>query len=403
MAGLRFTKKDLAVAAAVFAAALCVYGLSAWKMDRTQTPPAAYFDELARSFLHGRLALDNPAETHDLTLYQGRWYVPFPPLPALLMLPWVAAFGGINTVLFTMILGALNVSLVFLIIRALTAAGRVNLRTGDALWLAALFGFGSVHWYMSTLGSVWFVSQICTVAFAALAVWSAVSARSPLLAGLALAGAMWARPNIVLLYPLIFAFGVSEAKERNSGSGRSFLVRWAGLSILPLCASAAGLLLYNWLRFDTPLDFGYLTQNVADFMRPDLAAYGQFSLHYAARNLQAMVLALPHWSESARALIPDEAGMSIFLTTPALIWLVRARQRSPIVLGAWLAVLSALIPLLTYYNTGWAQFGYRFSMDFMVPVMVLLAFAAQPRASVLLRVLIVAGIVVNLWGLLWFR
>jgi hypothetical protein len=89
----------------------------------------------------------------------------------------------------------------------------------------------------------------------------------------------------------------------------------------------------------------------------------------------------------------------MFITTPALLFLVKARQRSPVVLGAWLSTLLLLIPLVIYCNTGWVQFGYRFSMDFIIPVMVLLAFASQGKMPALMKVLIILGVIVNLWGL----
>src|SRR4051812_42151769 len=76
------------------------------------TPAAAYFPDLAAALLHGRLALAAPASTHDLTPYAGRWFVPFPPLPALLMLPLVAVAPGFSTVAFCAVLGAADVALV---------------------------------------------------------------------------------------------------------------------------------------------------------------------------------------------------------------------------------------------------------------------------------------------------
>ncbi len=70
--------------------------------------------------------------------------------------------------------------------------------------------------------------------------------------------------------------------------------------------------------------------------------------------------------------------------------------------GAWAAATLLLIPLLTYYNTGWWQFGYRFSLDFMTPVLILLALAAGPRVGWKVRALILLGVVVNAWGTWWF-
>jgi len=82
---------------------------------------------------------------------------------------------------------------------------------------------------------------------------------------------------------------------------------------------------------------------------------------------------------------PNPFGMSLLLTTPALLYIIRARQRSPLVVGAWAAVVLVLATLLFSYNTGYVQFGHRFSLDFMIPVMVLLAAAAGNQVSRLMR------------------
>ena len=94
--------------------------------------------------------------------------------------------------------------------------------------------------------------------------------------------------------------------------------------------------------------------------------------------------------------------MSLLLTTPALLYVLGARKRSILGAGAWVAFGALLIPLLSYYNTGWWQFGYRFSLDFMTPVMVLLAIGAGSRVGWKLRLLILIGVIVNAWGVWWF-
>jgi hypothetical protein len=94
--------------------------------------------------------------------------------------------------------------------------------------------------------------------------------------------------------------------------------------------------------------------------------------------------------------------MSLLLTTPAIVYALRASQPRNFVWGAWVAVALLLIPLLTYYNTGWWQFGYRFSLDFMPIVILLIALGAGPHVSRVLRLLIVVGVVINLWGVTWF-
>lgn len=392
------------IAFVIFVSALSVYWLTALLLGRTTSPPTAYFTDLANAFLHGQTYLANPPATADLTLYNGRWYVPFPPLPALLLLPWVTIVGvsQVNTVLFGVVMGAANVALAFLLTQSLSDHGWTHLRRSDNVWLAVLLGLGSVHWYMSTLGSVWFVSQICTVTFMLLAVWIAVEADAPLLSGTSLALAMLARPDVGLCYPLLVAIGIQRSCDKGFKRDRRQWVRWAASALVPLALSGTLLLAYNLVRFHNALDFGYLHENVAPALAGDLAKYGQFSLHYVPRNLSVMLLAGPVWNASGGQILPTVQGMSIFLTTPALFYVFKALKNSPVVIGAWVAAGLLLIPLVTYYNTGWWQFGYRFSLDFMTPVLVLLAVGAGTRVSWAMRLAIILGVIVNVWGTWWF-
>lgn len=398
-------KNRFFVALLVGLAAFALYWGTPHSFDRTTTPDVAYFNQLAEAFLQGRLYLAEPASTHDLTLHAGRWYVPFPPLPALLMLPWVAVMGlaSLNTVFFAALFGAINVALIFLLLSGMAQQQWTHLGLSDNLWLTLLFGLGSVHWYMATIGSVWFVAQICTVTFVALALWLAVAGRAPWLVGLALALAMLARPNVLFTWPLLLGMAATHLTAAGRPLKWSRLVRWALLSAIPLVLALGALLLYNQARFGNPLDFGYLTENVAEKLAPDLQRYGQFNLHYLPKNFWAMWLAGPQWDEELRFWRPDPEGMSLLLTTPALIYLARARQRSWLVIGGWSAFCLLLTPLLLYYNTGWWQFGYRFSLDFMAPVLVLLALAAHQRVTGSMRLLILAGVLVNLYGVVWWH
>src|SRR5947207_2501890 len=52
-----------------------------------------HFVYLADGWLHGHLYLNTvPPSTADYTFQNGHWWVAFPPLPAILMLPLVAIF-----------------------------------------------------------------------------------------------------------------------------------------------------------------------------------------------------------------------------------------------------------------------------------------------------------------------
>ena len=62
-----------------------------------------------------------------------------------------------------------------------------------------------------------------------------------------------------------------------------------------------------------------------------------------------------------------------------------------------------VVLLLTYFNTGFEQFGFRYSLDFIAPLLVLLAVAVEDNRGWQMRVLILIGVLVNAWGVWWFR
>lgn len=399
-------------AAVVLLVVLLAYRTTALIVGHNSSPHSAYFDHLAQAFLQGRLYLADPPLTGDLTLHNDRWYVPFPPLGAILMLPWVALFGveGTNTVLFSIIWGSISVAILSRILDGLARRGWIKLDVAGRCWLLLLFVLGCVHWQVAMAGSVWFLSHTCTVMFIALAVWAAIATRSPWVSGIALAIAMWGRPHVVFTWPLLLGIAAQHLRDSAGSIDRRRLIAWAWQSAVPLAIGVAGLAGYNHARFDSPFDFGYQTQNVSGVARENLAT-GQFHPYHIPRNLHVMLMGPPRWyepetlpvPENWHLPIPDARGMSIFLTTPALFYLVRARhRREPFVRTAWLATGLLLIPLLLYYTTGWRTFGYRFSLDFMVPVLVLLAAAAGRRVTWPMRGLILLGVLINAWGVIWW-
>jgi len=84
----------------IFVVTYVLYQQYAYFLGR-KTTEFTIWNLLAKSFLEGRLYLANPPSTWSLTFYQGHWYVPQPPLPAILMLPLVLFTGDVNTILFS--------------------------------------------------------------------------------------------------------------------------------------------------------------------------------------------------------------------------------------------------------------------------------------------------------------
>ncbi len=83
----------------------------------------------------------------------------------------------------------------------------------------------------------------------------------------------------------------------------------------------------------------------------------------------------------------------------ALVAAVAARDR--IVLACWAAILSIALFDAMFAATGWAQYGYRYSLDFTPFLLVLVAAAVGRQIRWHHLVLIGAAILVNAWAVLW--
>ena len=384
-----------------------IYRQTAQWMDWRYSPIKAYWNELANAFLNGRLYLINPPAFHDLTFFNGQWYVPNPPLPALVVLPLVALFGlqNVDMILFSIVCSAINMGLVYLVLEEASARGLIPTDRSANLWLVALFGLGTTYWWLSILGQMWFTSQVLTVTFSALAVLLALKKASPWLAGLCLGLAMLSRPNVFTLWPALAGIAIYLGYQKPGGgvNWKGFL-GWAVQSAVPMGLAVLGLLYYNYIRFGNFFDFGYVTINGAPDLVEAAQTYGLFNFHFFAANFNVMFLKLPQISLSAGCLYysPTFAGTSILAMTPAFIYVFRRFKLNWWSAGAWLAVILSIGALLLYHNTGDQQLGYRYLMDFVVPLLLLLAVGIGPRPSWLFKALALLSMALTAAGILWW-
>jgi hypothetical protein len=97
---------------------------------------------------------------------------------------------------------------------------------------------------------------------------------------------------------------------------------------------------------------------------------------------------------------PD--GMSLLVTTPLFALLLWPRARPRLHLPLWLTVAATALPGFLYQNTGYVQFGYRFSLDYTPYLFMLLAVGARPMTRGFWA-LGLWGVAVNAWGAAVFR
>ena len=71
-------------------------------------------------------------------------------------------------------------------------------------------------------------------------------------------------------------------------------------------------------------------------------------------------------------------------------------------LEALVGLIAVAIPIVTYWSVGWIQFGYRYSLDFLPFLAILVASGMRHRLDGLKIAVIALSCGVNLWGILSF-
>ena len=429
--------------AALFLVGLVGYGLVAWdRIGRPSSDP--HFVYQADAWLHGRAAIAPPlagddwaqVETvalDDGTTASGRRmisrpafraldgrelpvtrirqslgktaYVSFPPFPAAIMLPGAAIAGrAASDVLPTLLIAALILPLALVALRRLSRAGLSARSLGDDLWLVAALAFGSVLWFSAVQGRVWYTAHVVGVALALIYAWASIEAAHPVAAGLALGAAALTRTAMAFMVPLVLCEawrvcgGIAAWRADRRAMLRALarpLIRLA----IPLAGFAIAGMVFNQLRFGSPTEFGHSYLQVRQ--QAQIEQYGLASYHYLARNLAVAFTLLPDLLPRPPYVQISGHGLALWFTTPVLVLLLWPRERGPLHRPLWLCVAAVALPSLLYQNSGWVQFGYRFSLDYLVLLILLLAVGGRPLTRTA-KALILAGIVINLFGAITF-
>ncbi len=370
-----------------------------------------HFVHLAYSWLHGQLDVvgGNPPGTNDWACYDTlthgacpagvfhfadaqryRWYVSFPPLPALVILPLVALFGlATRDALFWAILAGLGPSLLYVLFRFLRETGRSDRSPRDDLLLTALFAFGTPFFFTAVQGTVWFAAHVVAVPLLVLYVLFAIDARRPVWAGVALGLAFMTRPTTALL-AIFFGLAALQASRPDDVEAadpdalvwkRIALwlrgVRWGSalrriaLFAAPILVVGAIAMWLNVARFHSPFAFGHRYLQIR--WRGRIERWGLFNYHYLSKNLAVFLASLPWLSAEPPYIQVSGHGLALWVTTPGLLWVLWPKRTTHRMAFLWLAIGPVMLLDLMYQNSGWLQFAYRFALDYLPLLFVLLA------------------------------
>ncbi len=352
-----------------------------------------YYGRLADAFVHGRYwLLENPPWLNELlSCGDGRWCVAYPPLPAVLAIPLLAFGTATAQDIVSQLCGGASAGVLYLALRGYGAPRWVAV-TG-----ALLSAFGTTLLFTSADGRSWYAAHAVAMLFTTIAFLIAARGGPAWGVGAAIGLATLSRlpvaaaaPALALLVARRGDMPFRAALGRVVAGGLPFFVVYVG---------------YNLLRWGTVTDAGYARLTEGDFFFD----HGLFSLAYLPRHLYAIVMEPPDFVPNVWYFLrPRFVGMSLFLTTPALLFVFAGLQdirRSVVVAATALAAGLALLPDVTHATVGFAQFGYRFSIDAQ-PFLIALAVGGdalrggvwRSRPSIVFLLACVLAVAINIYA-----
>ena len=343
---------------------------------------------------------------NDWSSVDGRVYGYWAPLAPVLMMPLVAAFGvGVSDLLMNALFGGLNVGLFYWLLRRVDRAGLYGTSEPCRLALTLLLGFGTVSFYLSSSGRVWFAAQVFTLTAVLAAMIAACSPsnrrRDYLASGICFGTAILGR-NVVALIGPFFLTLMWLRSAGIAGHRLRWFVRSAAAFCVPVMLAAGVQGAYNHARFGDVFDSGQAallhTHGDPRFLR-DYEQHGQFDFHFLPRNLKHYFwnLNVPRLSDGRLWFDPD--GNSMFLVTPPLVYALMAwRRRAPFTSVLAAGAVPMLAGLLLFRATGYYQFGNRYLLEMMPLLLLLVAGGMGGRLSHVGYALVVLAVAVNLYG-----
>ncbi len=249
---------------------------------------------------------------------------------------------------------------------------------------------------------MWFAAHVVAVAFAALYLYASIDAEHPIVAGLALGCAIATRTPLFFALPL-FACELFRRRRESVSEWRDLARRTIAFTA-PLAICLAILAWHNEARFGSPFEFGH--RYLAIVWKTRIDKWGLFSIHYLGKNLGVMLTAMPFFGGKGETSRVNAHGLALTLTSPFFAYALwprfrHARAKATYVILAVTAV-AVCLPDLLYQNSGWIQFGYRFSNDFAVFLFAMIAVSERKLGPTFVA-LVAFSVCVNAFGAITFQ
>lgn len=356
---------------AVFVAFMALYSTTMY----APTPFNAHVLQ-ASGFLHGHAWIDLPNCCIEHAQYRGKYYQLHPPLPAILLLPFVAISGtDTNQTIACVTIAALSVALAWLML------GRMKVTLNARVWLTIFFGAGTILWHEAADGGSWELSMVVAVAFTMAGLAEFYGDARPGVIGLTAGLAALARYDLAFVWPVW-----TLLTHLKRPALRELLWLVPGFVFAALIYAG-----FNEVRYGSLFDRGVF------LMEMDIPH--KFSIHYLPTNVYTLFFMAPSLSPKFPYIHPEGGGQALILTSPAFLLALRPSFRSLMPSALMAAAVISIIPSLLYFTNGFVQFGTHHYVHAFPFLFALIALGLPDgKMDQLTRLLIVFSVVLIAYG-----
>lgn len=316
----------------------------------------------ADSWRQGRLDLGQDYPYLELAVYNGKYYVSFPPFPSYILFPLTFIFGS-NTpdALLMWFISLLSAGYLY----RLALQFRLSEPLSALTTLTVILGSNATFNMLNP--GAWFFAQNLCFLLAVMTIYYASNGKG----GWALffwAYSVGCRPMQIFFLPVVLLIlYIGEKKKSPELSGKKIVsnkIYWG----IPAGCVALTYMVLNYLRFGSIIEFGH--NYLPEFIR---AEHGQFSVKYMSENLKSL-LHFFQFDESGKIVIDHFGNLSFMLASPCVIFailtllacILKKEYRIVIFQSGIIACAIAYLAVTIMHKTmgGW-HFGNRYANDIL--------------------------------------
>lgn len=316
----------------------------------------------ADSWRQGRLDLGQDYPYLELAVYNGKYYVSFPPFPSYILFPLTFIFGS-NTpdALLMWFISLLSAGYLY----RLALQFRLSEPLSALTTLTVILGSNATFNMLNP--GAWFFAQNLCFLLAVMTIYYAGNGKG----GWALffwACSVGCRPMQIFFLPVVLLIlYIVEKKKSPELSGKKIVsnkIYWG----IPASCVALTYMVLNYLRFGSIIEFGH--NYLPEFIR---AEHGQFSVKYMSENLKSL-LHFFQFDESGKIVIDHFGNLSFMLVSPCVIFailtllacILKKEYRIVIFQSGIIACAIAYLAVTIMHKTmgGW-HFGNRYANDIL--------------------------------------